>query len=105
MLSGLFSVGGAVFNVPLIGWLYLVPQRVAQGYGLALVAPGTVAAIATYALAGDVAWWPTGLCLAAGGLLGIPSGVALAHRLPDRALKLCFAALMVVSGVTLLVRA
>lgn len=99
-LSGLFGVGGAIFAVPLMSILFGMSQAAAQGFGLALVAPGTLAGIATYALAGDVDW-PRGLALAAGSVAAVPCGVRLAYRLPERALRLAFAGLMVLSAVAL----
>ena len=101
-LSGLFSVGGAVFAVPLVAILFGTSQAVAQGFGLALVAPGTLAAIVTYGLARDVDWW-WGVALALGGILAVPHGVRLAYRMPERALRFSFAALMAAGAVVLLV--
>ena len=103
VISGLFGVGGAVFSVPLVSILFGTSQAVAQGFGLALVAPGTLAGIATYAVAGDVDWLP-GLALAVGGITAVPYGVRLAYRLPERVLRFAFAALMVASALALLVR-
>ncbi len=102
-LSGLFGVGGAVFAVPLLSFLFNVSQAAAQGLGLALVAPGTLVGVATYAYAGDVDW-AMGIPLAVGGVLSVPSGVKLAHRLPERTLRLAFSGLMVLAALGLLVR-
>lgn len=102
-LSGLFSVGGAIFSVPLMSALFGVSQAAAQGLGLALVAPGTLVALATYAGAHDVQWG-IALPLAAGGVLAVPAGVALAYRLPERTLRLLFAALIATAAVALWVR-
>jgi uncharacterized protein len=104
LLSGLFGVGGAVFAVPLLAFFFALPQAAAQGFGLALVAPGTLVGIATYAAAGDVNW-AMGIPLAIGGVLAVPYGVKLAYRLPERSLRLVFAALMVVAAVALVARA
>ena len=104
MLSGIFSVGGAVFAIPLLSFLFGFSQAAAQGFGLALVAPGTLAGIATYAVAGDVDW-ALGIPLALGGILTVPYGVRLAYRLPERNLRIAFAALMIVSAATLIVKA
>ena len=41
ILSGLFSVGGAVFAVPFLSLVFAYTQTEAQGLSLALVAPGT----------------------------------------------------------------
>ncbi len=103
ILSGLFGVGGAVFAVPLMSYLFVVSQAAAQGFGLALVAPGTLVGIATYASAGDVDW-AVGLPLAIGGVLSVPSGVKLAYKLPERTLRLAFSALMVVAALALIAR-
>jgi hypothetical protein len=103
-VSGAFGVGGAVFAIPLLSFLFALPQAAAQAYGLALVAPGTLVGITTYALAGDVNWG-IGIPLALGGLFTVPYGVRLAYRLPDRTLRLAFAGLMIVSAIALLVRA
>ena len=102
-LSGMFSVGGAIFSVPLMSALFGFSQSAAQGFGLALVAPGTLAGLGAYAAAGDVDW-PVGLLLAAGGFAAVPYGVKLAVGLPERKLQLCFAGLMVVSAVTLILK-
>jgi uncharacterized membrane protein YfcA len=103
LLSGLFGVGGAVFAVPMLAFLFVIPQAAAQGFGLALVAPGTLVGIATYAAAGDVNW-AIGIPLAIGGVLTVPYGVKLAYRMPERRLRLIFAGLMVVAAVVLVAR-
>ncbi len=103
MLSGVFSVGGAVFAVPVMSALFGLSQVAAQGMGLALVAPGTVVSIATFAGAHDVNWIP-GIALAAGGIFSVPQGVNLAKRLPERVLRLLFALLMLASSIGLFVR-
>ncbi len=69
-------------------------QTAAQGLSLALVAPGTIVGIVTYALAGDVDWG-IGIPLALGGTFCVRYGVALAHRLPERTLRLLFCGLLV----------
>ena len=103
-LSGLFSTGGAVFAVPVVAALFRVSQVVAQGMGLALVGPGTLVNLATYAVAGDVAW-KTGLGLAIGGTLSIGWGVRLARHLPERLLRGMFAVIAIYSAVALWLRA
>lgn len=102
-LSGVFSIGGAIFAVPVLSLLFGYSQFAAQGLSLALVAPGTLVAIATYAHAGDVDW-AIGIPLAAGGTVCVRYGVALAHRLPDRQLRLLFCLLLAVTAITLFVR-
>jgi hypothetical protein len=103
-VSGAFGVGGAVFAIPLLSFLFALPQAAAQAFGLVLVAPGTLVGITAYSLAGDVNW-AIGIPLALGGLLTVPYGVRLAHRLPERTLRLTFAGLMLVSAAALLAHA
>ncbi len=101
ILSGLFSVGGAVFAVPVLSLFFGYSQTAAQGLSLALVAPGTLVGIVTYALAADVDWG-IGIPLALGGTVCVRYGVALAHRLPERTLRLLFCGLLAVTAAALL---
>ncbi|HTZ53786.1 MAG TPA: sulfite exporter TauE/SafE family protein [Candidatus Acidoferrum sp.] len=102
-LSGFFSVGGAVFAVPAMSSFFGLSQVAAQGMGLALVAPGTVVSIITYAAARDVNWIP-GIALALGGAVSVPHGVNLAKRLPERTLRGLFVVLMLASAMGLVLR-
>jgi len=103
VVSGFFSVGGAIFAVPVLTLLFGYAQAAAQGLALALVAPGALVGLVTYALAGDVDW-AIGIPLAVGGTPCVRFGVALAHRLPDRALRLLFGVLLVAASAALLVK-
>jgi uncharacterized membrane protein YfcA len=101
-ISGFFSVGGATFAVPAMSTFFGLSQAAAQSMGLALVAPGTLVGLATYGAAGDVDWI-TGIALALGGVPSVRYGVDLAHRLPDRVLKMLFAAFLFASAIALAV--
>ena len=103
ILSGLFSVGGAVFAVPLLALFFGYTQTEAQGLSLALVAPGTIVGIVAYSLAGDVDW-QIGIPLALGGVFAVRSGVALAHRLPERTLRLLFCLMLAAASLGLLLK-
>jgi uncharacterized membrane protein YfcA len=103
ILSGLFSVGGASFAVPALSLVFGYTQTEAQGLALALVAPGTIVGIITYALAGDVDWG-IGIPLAIGGSLCVRFGVALAYRLPEQALRLLFSGLLLAASIGLFLR-
>lgn len=89
LVGGLFGVGGAVVATPILTLVFGVSQVVAQGLALALAAPSTAVALATYGMHGQVDW-TTGLPLAVGGLLGIGWGIRLAHALPQRLLRVLF---------------
>jgi uncharacterized membrane protein YfcA len=69
--------------------------------GLALVAPGTFVGLATYGFAHDVDWI-TGITLAVGGAGAVSYGVDVAHKLPERSLKLLFAAFLFAAAIGLL---
>jgi len=102
--SGLFTVGAAVFAVPVLTLAFGIPQTVAQGMGLALVIPGLLIGLIVYGAAGDI-HWPIGLALAAGSISTVSLGVAYAHRLPESALKLSFSALLLLTAALLWLRA
>jgi uncharacterized membrane protein YfcA len=100
-VSGIFGVGGSVFAVPIMAAFFGMTQAAAQSLGLALVAPGTLVGLATYAAAGDVDWI-SGAALGIGGLATVSLGVDMAHRLPDRTLKRIFALFLFASAAALL---
>lgn len=98
---GLLGIGGGLVATPILtGWFGL-RQTVAQSFSLALVAPSSVAALATYAGAHRVDW-SVGLPLAVSGLFTVSAGVALAHRLPERRLRTAFAWLVLGAATWLL---
>lgn len=98
---GLLGIGGGLLASPLLsGWLGQ-RQSAAQGLSLALVAPSSVVALASYAQAQRVDW-SLGLPMALGGLLTVSAGVSLAHRWPERQMRAAFALMLLLSGVWLL---
>lgn len=100
VVSGLFGVGGAFVAPPVLTAFFGLRQVEAQGLALALVCPGTMIALATYASAGQVDWG-LGIPLALGGIAAISTGVAIAHRLPERRLRLGFCALLLLTAMLL----
>jgi uncharacterized membrane protein YfcA len=102
LLSGMFGVGGATIAPPALTTFFGVNQMAAQGLALALIAPGTVIALLTYAHAGEVNW-RMGIPLAIGGLTAVSAGVKAAHSLPENGLRLLFCGLLVVTAALLLV--
>jgi len=99
--SGMFGVGGATIAPPALTTFFGMSQAAAQGLALALIAPSTVLALAEYAAAKEVNW-VAGIPLGVGGLLSISAGVTLAHRLPERVLRLLFCGLLVVTAAMLI---
>lgn len=97
---GLLGIGGGLVATPLLsGWLGQ-RQTVAQSLALALVAPSSLVALGAYAGARHVDW-SLGLPMAAGGMLTVAAGVALAHRLPERQMRAAFAGLLLITALWL----
>lgn len=85
----------------LSGWLGQ-RQTTAQGLSLALVAPSSVVALATYAQAQRVDW-TLGVPMALGGVMTVSAGVALAHRLPERPMRTAFAVMLAATALWLII--
>ncbi|MBI2308012.1 MAG: sulfite exporter TauE/SafE family protein [Rhodocyclales bacterium] len=102
-MSGLFGVGAGIVAAPLLVRGFGLRQAVAQGMGLAMVVPGSMLALATFAEARQVDW-QTGALLAVGGMATISYGVAWAHRLPERKLRRLFALLLLLTAALMIVR-
>jgi uncharacterized membrane protein YfcA len=102
-MSGLFTIGGGMVAVPALVSLFGMRQTKAQGIALALVIPASVVALATYGYAGNVNW-QVGLPLAAGGLVSVSWGVALAHRFSPARLRIAFCSVLVGTAVLLLLQ-
>lgn len=101
--SGLFSVGAGIVAAPILVRGFGKRQAVAQGIALAVVVPGALVSLAIYGQAGMVNW-QSGALLALGGLCTVSSGVAWAHRLPERRLRRLFAVMLLLTA-GLLIRA
>lgn len=101
---GLLGVGGGLVATPVFTGLFGLRQTEAQSLSLALVTPCSLVALLTYGSAGHVQW-AVGLPMAAGGLLTVTAGVALAHRLPERSVKRWFAAMILATALWLLLKA
>ena len=101
LFGGFFGVGGAILAVPVMTALFGMKQTQAQALSLAMVIPGACVALMTYSLAGQ-ADWTVGSMLAVGSLFCVPLGVRLAHQLPERRLRLAFAAMLFVTVPLLL---
>jgi uncharacterized protein len=95
--AGLFGVGSGIVAAPLLTRGFGKRQAIAQGLALALVVPGALVALATFAEARQVDW-TTGALLAVGGMATVSYGVAWAHRLPEKKLRRLFAAMLLVTA-------
>lgn len=104
LTGGIFGVGGSVVVVPLLTTVFGLTQTRAQGLALSMIIPGTMVALGTYAVHGEVDWL-VGIPMALGSILLVPHGVRLAYRLPEPRLKLIFACMLLVIMVLLLLNA
>jgi uncharacterized membrane protein YfcA len=103
-LYGLFTVGGTLFSISVNTWLFGISQLTAQGLALVSSVPATIISTYIYARAGQVDW-ALAIPLAIGGVTTVVRGVDLAHRLPERALRMLYVAFIFVSSLSLLIKA
>jgi len=101
-LSGLFGVGGGILIVPALVVLLGMDQRRAHGTSLGAAVPISAVAAAGFALDGSVNWAVAAVVLA-GSALGVLGGTWLLGVLPQRALRLAFVAILVLTAARLLV--
>ena len=104
IFSGFFGIGGAIIAVPAMTALFGYTQLAAQGMSLAYSSVTATLTAVTYASKGDVDW-AVSVPLAVGGVFAVRSGVDLAHRLPERALRLVFVVFTMCVGIALLFKA
>jgi uncharacterized protein len=104
IFSGIFGVGGGTVIVPLLIFWFGYGERVATGTSLgAIVLIGLIGALAQGGIYGNVHLL-TGLLLAIPAILGVIAGTAIQQRIPQRAVSLLFAALLVSVAIELIVR-
>ncbi len=104
VFSGLFGVGGGTVIVPLLIFWLGYGERLATGTSLgAIVLIGLLGTVAQGGLYGNV-HLATGLLLAVPAVLGVIAGTAIQQRIPQRAVSLLFAALLVAVAIELIIR-
>jgi uncharacterized membrane protein YfcA len=103
VFSGLFGVGGGVVIVPLLIFWLAYGERLATGTSLgAIVIIGVLGALAQGGIYGNV-HLGTGLLLSIPAIAGVLLGTAIQQRIPQRAVSLLFAALLIAVAVELIV--
>jgi uncharacterized membrane protein YfcA len=112
LLSAMIGIGGGTLTSPYLLWRGR-PMRSAVATSAACALPIAVVGCAGYAIAGGdnaamPAWssgyvyWPALLALTIATTATAPLGAHYAHRLPEKALRRAFAALLAVIGVNML---
>ena len=96
------GIGGGLFAVPLLHYGFKLPLRRAVATSLCLVAANAVASTTAELLHEDGAFlWEVVVPLIGGALVGAQFGFIASRRLPERALKGLFAAVMLAAGLRL----
>ncbi len=98
--SGLFGVGGGTVIVPLLIFWFAYGEREATGTSLAAIVVIALFAAVGQGLYGNVDLLK-GLVIGVPAVGGVVIGTALQQRLPERAISLLFAALLIVIAVEL----
>jgi uncharacterized membrane protein YfcA len=100
--SGMFGVGGGTVIVPLLILWFGFGERLATGTSLAAIVVIALLAVALQGAYGNVD--PLKALVVGGPALGgVVIGTAVQQRLPERAISLMFAALLIVIAVKLVV--
>jgi uncharacterized membrane protein YfcA len=103
VISGLLGVGGGILFVPALTLVLSLSQVKAEATSLLAIIPVAFVGAARQYRYGNVRM-RDGAVLGALSVAGVIGGVALANVVPQRALKLGFAALMLVAAAQLLRR-
>lgn len=104
VFSGLFGVGGGTVIVPLLIFWFGFGERLATGTSLAaIVIIGLLGTLAQGGIYGNVHVL-TGLLLTIPAIGGVIAGTAIQQRIPQRAVSLLFAALLVAVAIELIVK-
>ncbi len=98
-VSGMFGIGGGVFVIPAMVYLFGFSQKMATGTSLMMLLPPIgIAAFYHYYRGGFVSV-PAALLLIGGFVAGSYVSAAYAVSLPDIVLKRSFGVLLIVMGV------
>src|SRR5215467_14376263 len=104
IFSGLFGVGGGTVIVPFLIFWFGYGERLATGTSLAaIVLIGLLGTIAQGGIYGNV-HLVTGLWLSIPAVVGVLAGTAIQQRIPQRAVSLLFAALLVAIAIELIIK-
>lgn len=101
LVSGLFGVGGGIVLVPGLVMLLRLRQYAAHATSLAAIPLMALAALAGFAVAGEVDYVAAAV-LTLGALLGAAGGASVMHRVPERRLAQAFALLLGLIALRLL---
>lgn len=98
---GMLGGGGSILTLPLLVYVLSVDARSAIATSLLVVGVTSVVGLAAHARKGHVQW-STGLLLGVSGMAGAALGARVARHLPETALLVGFAAVMLVTAARML---
>lgn len=101
--TGLVGAGGGFLIVPALNLLGGLPMAIAVGTSLLVIAMKSFAGLAGYLLSVQL-HWPIIVAFTATAVAGSFAGVALAGRIPERALRKGFGIFVLVVGAFVLAR-
>ncbi len=96
-LTGFLSVGGGFLIVPALIFGLRMPMRTAVATSLLIIALNCLTSLIPRLQSGDI-HWQTALLISLGGVVGSVAGTAIGRRLPQRAVKMAFAGLVLATG-------
>ncbi len=100
LIGSLTGVGGGLVIVPVLALLFALPQKIAQGTSLAVIAPMALMGALRYAWHADVRLdWRLIAVLTVAGIVGANMGASLAMVLPAATLRRCFGVVMAIAGL------
>lgn len=100
LFSGLFGVGGGTVIVPLLVLWLAYDERAATGTSLAAIVVIAAVAAAVQGAYGNV-HVADGLLVGAASVVGVLGGTTLQQRVPERAISLLFAGILLAVAVDL----
>lgn len=103
VFSGLFGVGGGTVIVPLLIFWFGFGERLATGTSLAAIVLIGLLGTVAQGIYGNVHLL-TGLLLSIPAVIGVLAGTAIQQRIPQRAVSLLFAALLVAVALELIIK-
>lgn len=104
VVAGLFGVGGGILFVPVLSLLLGLSQLHAEATSLLAILPTVAAGVWRQRSYGNVRWQPA-LLIGLASVGGGEAGVQIATSLPDGALKILFATLVVFVAAQIALRA